>query len=384
MVILKWVGDLVNFDNAATTFPKPTVVRNAAMTAMTTFGGNPGRSGHSLSINTAKAVYNARNTCAKFFGAETENVVFTLNCTHALNLAIKGIMGNGGHIITSNMEHNSVSRPIFALSKHGCSYDIAKVSKNDDETVANFEALIANDTKAIACTVASNVTGQILPYKRLAALCKKYKICFIVDGAQGCGILPIKLSDGINIICTAGHKGLYGPTGTGLLITDGQFPISAIIEGGTGSSSLELEQPDFLPDSLEAGTINTVGAIALGAGVDFVNKMQIRNIYSHEEKLCNQFINGISPIKGISIYRNSNCAYVPIVSFNLVGYTANELAQVLSDKGFGLRGGLHCAALTHNALGTVPDGTIRFAPSIFNTSEQVGSLILIIRQLGKK
>ena len=375
---------LVNFDNAATTFPKPITVQNAALTAITKYGGNPGRSGHSLSLETAKAVYSARNKCAEFFGAETENVIFTLNCTHALNLAIKGIMAQGGHIITSNMEHNSVSRPIYALSKHNCKYDIAVVSNSDEETIANFEKLITIETKAIICTVASNVTGQILPYKRIAQLCKKYNLCFIVDGAQGCGILPIKLSDGINIICTAGHKGLYGPTGTGLLVTDAKFPLETIIEGGTGSTSLELQQPDFYPDRLESGTINTVGAIALGAGVDFVKRTGVSKIYAHEDSLCNQFLNGIKLINGIKIYRNDYCSYVPIVSFNLAELNANEVTQILSDRGFGLRGGLHCAALTHKALGTAPDGTVRFAPSIFNTKEQVFSLINVIKQISKK
>lgn len=375
---------MVNFDNAATTFPKPVSVKNAAVLAITQYGGNPGRSGHSLSIQTAKAVYDSRLACADFFGAEAENVVFTLNCTHALNLAIKGIMADGGHIITSNLEHNSVARPIYALSKQRCSYDVATVSCNDDETVANFERLIKADTKAIACTIASNVTGQILPYKKIAQLCKKHGLCFIADGAQGCGILPIKLSDGINIICTAGHKGLYGTTGTGLLITDGKFHLSTIFEGGTGSTSLELEQPDFLPDRLESGTINTVGAIALGAGVDFVRKMSIQRIFSHEEELCKQFINGISLMKGVTVYRNDGCSYVPIVSFNIDGYLANEVTQILSDKGFGLRGGLHCAALAHQALGTAPDGTARFAPSVFSTREQVAMLINVIRQIKSK
>ncbi len=370
---------MINFDNAATTFPKPDTVKNAAVLAITKYGGNPGRSGHRLSIETAEAVYKARQICGNFFGAETENVEFTLNCTHALNYAIKGIMANGGHIITSDMEHNSVSRPIYALSKDKCSYDIAKVSDNDDETVLNFEKLINSDTKAIACTVASNVTGQILPYKRIGQLCKKHNICFIADGAQACGILPLTLADGFNIICTAGHKGLYGTTGSGLLITDGTFPLETIIEGGTGSTSLELEQPDFLPDRHEAGTLNTVGAIALGAGVKFIESKGLQRIFYHEESLCQYFIDRISSIKGITVYRNDYHSYVPIVSFNINGFTANEVAQALSDRGFGLRGGLHCAALAHKTLGTAPDGTARFAPSIFNSSEQVSSLINNIR-----
>ena len=375
---------LVNFDNAATTFPKPYSVKNSVDTAFTKFGGNPGRSGHILSLNTAKAVYSAREACANFFGAEPENVVFTLNCTHALNLAIKGIMSEGGHIITSDLEHNSVIRPIYALSKKDCTYSLAHVEADDEKTASNFEKLINSNTKAIVCTFASNVTGQILPYKKIAAVCYKHNICFILDGAQGCGILPLKLSDGVNIICTAGHKGLYGPSGTGLLITDGNFSIPSLIEGGTGSSSLELDQPDFLPDSLESGTVNTMGILGLGAGVKFVSDNTVQKIFAHEDKLCRQFISGLSNVPNIIIYRNPECSYVPIVSFNIKGLIANETAQILSDNGFCLRGGLHCSGLTHNSLGTAPDGTVRFAPSIFNNESQTNSLILLIKKICQK
>ncbi|MEG0614372.1 MAG: aminotransferase class V-fold PLP-dependent enzyme [Oscillospiraceae bacterium] len=374
---------MVNFDNAATTFPKPISVKNAALFGITKYGGNPGRSGHDLSLMTANAVYNARKCCAEFFGAEVENTIFTLNCTHALNLAIKGILASGDHVIMSNMEHNSVSRPIFALSKQGCSFSIAKVTSDYFETVENFRTLITPSTKAIVCTIASNVTGQVLPYKGIAELCKKSGICFICDAAQGAGILPIRLSDGFNIICCAGHKGLFGITGTGLLITDGKFPLKTIIEGGTGSTSLELEQPDFLPDRLESGTINTVGALTLGAGVEFVKKFSVAKIHSVESDFCNILINGISQSGRYKIYRNSCSEYVPIVSFNLGGVCPAELAAKLNNCGFALRGGIHCAALAHNALGTAPDGTVRFAPSIFNSREQVYNLVTVLKKYEK-
>lgn len=358
-------------------------MQNAALTAIRKYGGNPGRSGHSLSLETAKAVYSVREACAEFFSAQTENVIFTLNCTHALNFALKGIMVPGDHIILSNLEHNSVARPVYALAQRGCSYDIAEISPNDEVTLANFEKLIQAKTKAVVCTAASNVSGQILPIRLLGSLCRKHNLCFIVDGAQACGILPLKLSDGINILCTAGHKGLYGAAGTGLLITDAKFPLETIVEGGTGSTSLELSQPDFYPDRLESGTINTVGILTLGAGLDFVKSKGTDRIFAHEENLCEQFIRGISPIKGIRIYREAGARYAPLVSFNLGGFSPNELAQLLSDKGFALRGGLHCAPLAHQALGTLPEGTVRFAPSAFNQSAQVTYLLQTLRQLGK-
>lgn len=375
---------MINFDNAATTFPKPFSVREAAQTAILKYGGNPGRSGHSLSLMTAQAVFRVRSEAAEFFRAKPENVIFTLNCTHALNFAIKGVMSNGGHIIISNLEHNSLSRPVHALFREKkATYSAAEVSARDAVTVKNFEQLITPETKAIACTSASNVTGQILPLEQLAELCRKHGLCFIVDGAQGCGILPLTLDSGINILCTAGHKGLYGTTGTGLLVTDGKFPLSPLIEGGTGSTSLELEQTDFLPDMLESGTVNTVGIIALGAGIRFVRKMGIEKIFRHENQLCQRFLSEISGINGITVYRNSLCRYAPVVSFNMVGFTAAELASRLSEAGFALRGGIHCAALAHKALGTAPDGTVRFSPSVFNTPEQVRALTSALKKISQ-
>jgi selenocysteine lyase/cysteine desulfurase len=200
---------MVYLDNAATTYPKPVSVISSMSRAMVNYGANPGRAGHKLSMETAQAVFTSRLKCAEFFGAEPENVIFTLNCTHALNLAIKGIINPGAHLITSDIEHNAVIRPVHAASKeNGNSYSIVRTTNNEDETVRNFEKLINSRTKAIVCTSASNVTGKMLPLGRLAEVCKKHKICFIVDAAQGAGVIPLKLSDGINIICTAGHKGL--------------------------------------------------------------------------------------------------------------------------------------------------------------------------------
>ncbi len=365
---------MINFDNSATTFPKPYPVRKAVDEALVRYGGNPGRSGHELSIKTAEAVYAVRRSAAGFFGAQTENVVFTSNCTHALNLAIKGVMNGGGHIIISNLEHNSAARPVYALSKAGCTFDIADAVADDAAAVKNFERLIRPDTKAIVCTLGSNVTGRITPYKKLGEICRRHNICFIADGAQACGVLDIKLSDGINILCTAGHKSLYGPSGTGLLVSDGRFPIAPLMEGGTGSTSLELAQPDFLPDSLESGTVNTMGIIGLGAGIGFVSSKGTERIFAHETELCRQFIDGLRPFERVRIYRGEG-HYLPIVSFNADGMTSNELASELSRRGFALRGGLHCSGLAHKAIGTAPEGTVRFSPSVFSTAQQTKLLI---------
>ena len=370
---------MIYFDNAATTYPKPKSVKQAVIEAVEKYGGNAGRGGHQLAMRTSAAVYSARETIADFFGAEPENVVFTLNCTNALNMAIKGIMKNGGHLIISNMEHNSAARPSAALALEGkVQLSIAEV--NGSQTVENFRRLIRPDTKAIVCTCASNVTGEILPIKELAALCREKQICFIADASQACGVLDVKLSDGINILCTAGHKGLYGVTGTGLLITDGKYKIYPIIEGGTGSASRQLEQPDFLPDSLESGTLNVIGAMSLKAGIEFVRRIGIDKIYAHEDRLCRIFVNEMKKDSRITVYRYDECRYVPIVAFNIEGVPSETAAQKLSESGFCLRAGYHCAALAHNALGT-ENGTIRFAPSVFNTEKDVYRLALAIKRI---
>ena len=220
----------VYFDNAATTWPKPPPVLNAMMRAVREAGGNPGRSGHPLSVRAGRAVYHARETAAALFGAKPENVVFTLNCTHALNLAIRGVLRPGDHVIISSMEHNSAARPVAAMAaERVISYSVAPVSADDSETLEAFSRLIRPQTRAVICTLVSNVTGLILPYREIAALCKAHGLIFIADGAQGCGILPVTVQDGIHLLCTAGHKGLYGIMGTGMLLTDGTVPLRPLM-----------------------------------------------------------------------------------------------------------------------------------------------------------
>ncbi len=371
---------IVNFDNAATTFPKPITVTKAISQAISENGGNAGRGGHTLTTKTSEKVFETRTAVADFFGGEVENTVFTLNCTHSLNLAIQGIMTGGGHIIISGIEHNSSARPVYALAKKGiCTFSIAEVGKNDEQTIENFRRLIRKNTKAIVCTIAGNVTGQIMPYKQIAKLCHEKGICFIADAAQAAGILDVKMSDGINILCTSGHKGLYGPTGTGILVSNGNFSITPVMQGGTGSSSFNLNQPDFLPDSLESGTLNTVGVIALKRGIDFVREKGVDRIYAHEQKLCDRFINSLKNTN-ITIYRDENVSYIPVVSFNVPNKTSEQVAAELNEYGFCLRAGFHCSPLAHHSLGTT-DGTVRFSPSVFNNEKQVDNLMKILKKL---
>ena len=372
---------MVYLDNAATTYPKPPSVISKNSYALVNYGANPGRSGHRLSMETGEAVFAARQRCAEFFGAKTENVCFMLNCTEAINTALKGTAEPGCHFITSDWEHNAVLRPLTSLSKSNeISFSVARTTDNDSETVTNFARLIRKETKAVICTAASNVTGRILPYKKLAAMCQKNNICFILDAAQGAGVLPISLSDGINIICAAGHKGLYGPMGTGLMITDGRYRLKTLIEGGTGSASREAEQPEFLPDRFESGTINTAGIIALGEGVAFVSEKGISAIYEHEWRLCAYAFEQMKKNRRIVLYGSFSRKNAPLFSFNIAGISSEETASRLSDSGFCLRGGLHCAYLAHKRLGTLETGTVRFAPSVYTTKYEVNSFL---KALGK-
>ncbi len=368
---------MINFDNAATTFPKPPEVRFAVEKALIRYG-NAGRGSHLLAERGSELVYSTREIIAEFFHAQPENVVFTANCTHALNYAIQGELLQGGHVIISHLEHNSVARPVYALAKSGkIRYSIADISDSETEILENFAKLIRPDTKAIISTIASNVTGQILPFRKIGQLCREKNICFIADGAQACGILPIDLEkDCINILCTAGHKSLYGITGTGVLISDGKFSIPPLMQGGSGSLSALPEMPDFLPDALEAGTLNLIGIASLNAGIKFIQKTGMENIFRSETALCQQFCENLKLIPEVIIYRNAKAEYVPIVSFNLKGKTADETAGILAKKGFCLRSGLHCAPLAHYALQTVEtyQGTVRFAPSVFSSKENTQRL----------
>ncbi|MBR6761977.1 MAG: aminotransferase class V-fold PLP-dependent enzyme [Oscillospiraceae bacterium] len=370
----------IYFDNAATSWPKPFGVLSAVQNALQRQGGNPGRGGHLLSERAGNLVYQTRELIADFFGTEPEYVVFTQNCTHALNLALYGVLHKDDHVIISDMEHNSVARPLAAMAARGfCTYSVAATDANDALTLERFRQCITPKTRAIVCTLVSNVTGQILPYREIAALCRQYGLLFIADGAQACGILPVTLRDGINILCTAGHKGLYGIMGTGLLVTDGSVAIKPLMQGGTGSLSANLVQPDFLPDALEAGTVNVPGIAALQAGIKWIRQYGLPQLHQKEEALCQRFLHGLQKLPHAVIDRRAGGVYAPVVSFAMKEESAADTAARLHDKGFCLRAGLHCAPLAHKALGTM-DGTVRFAPSVFNTAAQVDALLHALRQ----
>lgn len=373
----------VYFDNAATTYPKPQTVSRAVLQAIMNLGGNPGRGGHSYSLEAANVVYSCREKLADFFKASPENVVFTHNCTHSLNLAINGTFKAGDRIVISSMEHNSVARPCYKLALDGALVRVAWIGKSDDETLSNFDKLISDGADCVICTAASNVTGRVMPIEQIAAMCKRAGAKFIVDGAQACGNIPLTLDMGINILCTAGHKGLYGPSGTGVMISDGSCQIDPLIRGGTGATSAELDQTPDMPERLESGTLNTVGIAGLNAGLCFVNHIGMPKIHDYERQLCNLLVDGLKTIPEAVMYLNGE-RFVPIVSFNLNNIDPTALGSALDSYGFALRSGLHCAPLAHKTLGTLPTGTLRFSPSVFNTQDEVVKLINTLKKISKE
>lgn len=371
---------MIYLDNAATTFPKPKQVATSVLSAITTYGGNPGRSGHAMSLQTSEQIYGVRAALSRFFHVEPEQVIFTSNCSQALNMAIKGVLTQGDHAITSSYEHNSVIRPLHVLKqKNIIDYDIAIIVPNDvSQTLANVQRLLRPNTKAVICTHASNVTGLILPIKELGEFCQKHGLLLIVDGAQTAGVLPVNLPEmHIDIFCTAGHKGLYGIAGTGLMVLGRDLRLATLIEGGTGSVSNEIEQPLFLPDRFESGTLGTAGILSMGAGLSHIQKIGIRNIYRHEFTLCEHLYQALEQMDDILTYVPlfRYGYYVPVVLFNIVGKKWWYVVTQMSDRGYALRGGVHCSFLAHQSIGTIKIGAVRISPSLFTTKQQVESFL---------
>ncbi len=366
---------MIYFDNAATTGQKPIEVLNAVNYSLKNFSANPGRSGHKISQQAAFEVYKTREVLSQFFGADgAENVAFTANCTAGINFVLKGMLSEGEHVIISDLEHNAVMRPLKKMEK--TQYTVAQTSAIDEnETVNNFEKAIRSNTKMIFCTAASNVTGKILPLKKIGELCKRYNISFGVDAAQGAGVIPINMREmNIDFLCIAPHKGLYAPMGVGVLIA--RKPLKrTLIEGGTGTDSINFTQPDIMPEMLESGTINLPAITGIRAGVQFVNRHK-NKIYIHEMKLVNYLYYGLKKIKKAVVYTIPKMYfYAPVLPFNIKGNTSDEIAAFLDRNGFALRAGLHCAPTAHKKIGTIGEGAVRFSPSIFNNEKQVGLLL---------
>lgn len=380
------VNKVIYFDNSATTYPKPRSVVHAISDSMKFCGANPGRSGHTMSRISGKEIEKCRNLACELFGAKNpENVAFTLNCTTALNMVIKGLLKPGDHVVVSCLEHNAVMRPINKLKKSGITCSVAKVYPTDnDKTVDSFRNEINSQTRLIICTHASNVWGIRLPIERIAALAHIYGIPILVDGAQSAGLLPINIEKcGIDYLCLAGHKGLYGPMGTGMLITDKHEKLDTIIEGGTGTDSMILCQPKKMPQKFESGTPNLWGICGLRAGMEFVKNKGIENIFNHEINLMGYFYDKLKNIKSAILYMPKPEAphFVPLISFNIKGRVSDEVGKLLDKNSIEVRTGLHCAPAAHEFAGTLETGVIRVSPSVFNTKAEIDKLLKMLEFL---
>lgn len=377
---------MIYFDNAATTNPKPQPVINAVMRGMH-LSTNPGRSGHAPSMRASAEVYSVRKKLGDFFGCSSpERVIFTQNCTQSLNTAIRGLARPGDHIITSTLEHNSVTRVLESMSVSGLiTYDAAPVYPGDDEkTVSSFKALIRQNTRIIVCTHASNVFGFTLPIQKIGELAEKAGLIFIVDAAQTAGTLDINMNEmKIDALCLPGHKGLYGPMGTGALILREDRFIKPLIFGGTGSESLSLNQPEFLPDRLESGTLNLPGIMGLGAGVDFVSQLGTQKIHGYEMNLCAELYNLLYNIKGVCIYSAFSPKNVPTVAFNISGMHSEEVADLLNRDGICVRAGYHCSHSAHNYMNTVEQGAVRVSLGIYNRKNEIKKFINSLNKIEK-
>ena len=372
---------MIYLDNAATTFPKPTTVISA-VNEMSRKAANPGRSGYRLALNASEAVFDCRQKAADFFNLkDVEKCILTPSCTISLNTVIYGVLKKGDHVVISSLEHNSVLRPIIRLSDMGViTYDVAEVFEaDDDRTIDSFRKCMNNKTRLVICTHASNVFGIKLPVKRIGALCKYYGVLFCLDSAQSAGVVPIDIEDsGADFICVPGHKGLYGPMGTGLLLINTNTIPESLYQGGTGSSTLDLKEPTILPDKFESGTVNVMGFAGLSKGIDFVKSKGTQIIYNHEIKLIRKLYNALKTLKNVELYTAipDTDHYVPLLSFNIKDMDADVAGNILDKKyGVCVRTGFHCSPLAHKYMGTGEKGTIRVCPSAFTAERDIDYLV---------
>ncbi len=374
----------VYFDNAATTFPKPECVYRHAENFTRSMAGNPGRGSHKMSLSAANEVYRARCAIAELFGASPERVAFTVNTTSALNTVINAVIKDGCHIIISSMEHNSVLRPVANLcGKRGGSYSIFNVGKTDAETVYNIKKLITPNTAAVICTHMSNIVPVILPIRKIGDLCHKNRIRFIVDGAQSAGLLPIDMtSDNIDILAVPGHKGLYGYQGSGAVIfgEDIGEDLEPMMYGGSGTDSVPLEMPSYLPDRFEAGTLPAPAISSLGAGALWVKSRGVKSIYEHDKMLSGYIIDRIKDIPGVIIYSENRGA---TLLFNIGSLPASRAASIYDENGICVRSGLHCAPLAHKTVGTFPYGAIRASFGAFNTVAEASIFCSVTKMIAE-
>jgi len=375
---------MIYLDNAATTLHKPRQVKEAVYQAMD-FMGNAGRGAHDASLGASRMIYETREKLAAFFGvSKVSQVVFTSNATESLNIAINGLMKAKDHVITTQLEHNSVLRPLYRLREKGLELTIVNSNKVGTLDYADFEKSIKKNTKAIVCTHASNLTGNKLDLKRISTICKKHSLLLIVDASQTAGVFPINMEEmDIDVLCFTGHKSLLGPQGTGGLCVREGLSIEPLKVGGSGVATYEEKHPTSMPTALEAGTLNGHGIAGLFAALNYIETTGMKVIREKEIALMEQFYQSVKDIPKIKIYGDFTTKdRAPIVALNLGDCDSAKVSDELyMEHHIATRPGAHCAPLMHKALGTVAQGAVRFSFSFFNTDEEIAVAVRAIKAL---
>lgn len=374
---------MIYFDNAATTLHKPQEVIDAVIKAMTSMG-NAGRGNTSASMEASHIIFDTRENLAKLFNIkDSSRIAFTCNSTEALNIAIKGSLTTGDHVITTMLEHNSVLRPLYEMENKGVELSIIQADKLGNISYDEIQSLIKNNTKSIVCTHGSNLTGNLVDIEKIGKICKEHNLLFIVDASQTAGVFPIDVKKmNIDILCFTGHKSLLGPQGTGGIFVKEGIEVTPLKSGGTGILTYSKNQPSIMPTHLEAGTLNGHGIAGLNAGIEFINKIGMKKIREKEENLMWRFYNKVKELPHIKIYGDfSKKERCPIVTLNIDNYDSGDIAEELLNYGVATRAGGHCAPLMHEALGTIKQGAVRFSFGYFNTEEEVDEVIKIIKNI---
>lgn len=375
---------MIYLDNAATTLHKPPQVVKAVADALQSMG-NSARGTHAGSMAASHTVYDTRVKLAKLFGCpRADRVAFTANVTEALNIAVNGLIGRGDHVITTDCEHNSVLRPLYRLAdEQGVEVSFVPADRQGNLNYDDFEALMQPHTRAIVCTHASNLTGNLTDLARVSAVAKAHDVLLIVDAAQTAGAYPIDMTAlGIDVLCFTGHKGLMGPQGTGGLCVREGLTLRHWKVGGSGVQSYSRTHPTQMPTCLEAGTLNGHGIAGLSAALDFIAEVGVDAIHDRETALMRRFYEGVKDVTGITVYGDFSRRRMAIVTLNIGDYESGAVSDALSEEyGIATRPGAHCAPRMHQALGTVQQGAVRFSFSWFNTEQEIDAAIRAIREL---
>ena len=379
---------MIYLDNAATSFPKPERVYDEMNRCMKEYCANPGRGGHALSILSGRAVLDVREIVCNFFNINNPmQLCFTKNATEALNIAIYGLLSQGDHVITTSMEHNSVIRPLKTMERDlGLEISIIKGDEYGEIDPNTIVKEIRKNTKLIISTLSSNVNGIILPVNEIGRIAREQGISFLVDGSQGAGTIKIDVQESnIDLLAFPGHKGLLGPQGTGGLYVREGILLKAIVQGGTGSHSENLYQPEWMPDLLESGTLNTPGIVGLGYGIEFINSFGLENLKTYKHLLIKRLYEGIEGLKGIKIYSKNHLEKNSgILAMNFEEVDSTEVSYAL-DKAYQIatRAGIHCAPLAHETLGTSNTGIVRLSVGCFNKIEEIDLVIEALTEIAQ-